>query len=170
MKKIAYILTACLACLSACSCEGKIELLWYDSKDYTKSGQPATRKPAYVYLPYGYDEDTSRRYNVLYLVHGHLGNASTYFEIYGGLLRNVLDQMIEHGDIDPLIVVTPTYNYGSPTANYVDADIYCKALPLELKRDLIPLVESRYRTYATTTDEAGLTAWRGYQTFSRSTI
>ena len=100
---------------------------------------------------------------MLYLVHGHLGNTSTYFEIYGGLLRNVLDQMIEHGDIDPLIVVTPTYNYGSPTANYVDADIYCKALPLELKRDLIPLVESRCRTYATTTDEAGLTASRRHR-------
>lgn len=35
--------------------QGKVEVLWYDSKDYTSVSKSATRKPAYVYLPYGYD-------------------------------------------------------------------------------------------------------------------
>lgn len=91
MKKIAYILTACLACLSACSCEGKIELLWYDSKDYTKSGQPATRKPAYVYLPYGYD--ASQKYDVIYLLHGWTGVAQEYFLGRGGSSRTTLESL-----------------------------------------------------------------------------
>lgn len=127
---------------------GTIVTIDYDTRDYADGAGAARTNTAQVYLPYGYSEDTARRYNVLYLVHGHYGNASTYFATDGGLLRKVLDNMIEHGDIEPLIVVTPTYNYGQPTADYVDADKYCKALPLELKNELIPLVESRYRTYA----------------------
>ena len=31
--------------------QGTVEVLWYDSKDYTRSDRPATHKPAYVYLP-----------------------------------------------------------------------------------------------------------------------
>lgn len=54
-------------------------------------------------------------------------------------------------------------NYGQPTADYVDADPYCKALPLELVNDLIPLVESRYRTYLSTTDAEGIAASRGHR-------
>ena len=142
---------------------GTIVTIDYDTRDYADGTGAARTNTAQVYLPYGYSEDTARRYNVLYLVHGHYGNASTYFATDGGLLRKVLDNMIEHGDIEPLIVVTPTYNYGQPTADYVDADKYCKALPLELKNDLIPLVESRYRTYATTTDEEGLTVSRQHR-------
>ena len=79
------------------------------------------------------------------------------------MLRKLLDQMIAHGDIDPMIVVTPTYNYGQPTANYTDADPYCRALPQELVNDLIPVVESRYRTYAETTDAEGIEASREHR-------
>ena len=52
----------------AASQQGTIELLEYDSKDYTSSSRPATRKPAYVYLPYGYDP--TQKYDVIYLLHG----------------------------------------------------------------------------------------------------
>ena len=31
--------------------QGTIELLEYESKDYTSSSRPTTHKPAYVYLP-----------------------------------------------------------------------------------------------------------------------
>ena len=79
------------------------------------------------------------------------------------MLRKLLDQMIAHGDIDPMIIVTPTYNYGQPTANYTDADPYCKALPQELVNDLIPVVESRYHTYAETTDAEGIEASRKHR-------
>lgn len=53
--------------------QGTVEVLWYDSKDYTSSSKPATRKPAYVYLPYGYDP--SQKYDVIYLLHGWTGVA-----------------------------------------------------------------------------------------------
>ena len=78
-------------------------------------------------------------------------------------MRKLLDQMIAHGDIEPMIVVTPTYNYGQPTANYTDADPYCRALPQELVNDLIPVVESRYSTYAETTDAEGIKVSREHR-------
>lgn len=141
---------------------GTVEELTYNTRDYVNGNEAAERtNNAYVYLPYGYTLE--RKYNILYLVHGHYGDASTFLSIENGLLRNVLDHMIAQGDIDPMIVVTPTYNYGSPTANYVDAGPYCRALPEELHRDLIPLVESRYSTYATATDDEGIAASRDHR-------
>lgn len=142
---------------------GRIERVDYDTHDYAEGTGQSRRNTAYVYIPYGYDEDDNQRYNVLYLVHGHYGTASTMFEAEGGLLRKVLDNMVENGDMTPTIVVSPSYNYGQPTADYVDADPYCKALPLELVNDLIPLVESQYRTYLPVADADGIAASRDHR-------
>lgn len=143
---------------------GEVVRIDYQTRDYAESTGAARTNTAYVYLPYGYDEHPDRRYNVLYFVHGHYGTASTTFEAENGLLRKLLDHMTENGDMAPTIVVSPSYNYGQPTANYADADPYCEALPEELANDLIPIVESRYRTYAESTDVAGLEASRGHRT------
>lgn len=140
---------------------GSIVRIDYDTRDYAEGSGAARTNTAYVYLPYGYDE--SRRYNILYFVHGHYSTASSTLEDGDGMVRKLLDQMIAHGDIDPMIVVTPSYNYGQPTSNYADADPYCRALPQELVNDLIPVVESRYRTYAETTDAEGIEASRDHR-------
>lgn len=142
---------------------GTVTEVSYNTRDYAGGTGSSRTNNAYVYLPYGYDESGATRYNILYLVHGHYGNASTFLSAENGLLRNVLDNMIENHDIDPTIVVTPTYNYGQPTSNYVDADPYCRALPQELEHDLIPLIESRYHTYAESTDSLGLQASRSHR-------
>ena len=52
---------------NAAANQGIVEIVEYDSKDYTGSMIP-TRKPAYVYLPYGYE--SSKKYNIIYLMHG----------------------------------------------------------------------------------------------------
>ena len=142
---------------------GEVVRIDYQTRDYAESTGAARTNTAYVYLPYGYDENTDQRYNVLYFVHGHYGTASTTFEAENGLLRKLLDHMTANGDMAPTIVVSPSYNYGEPTPNYVDADPYCEALPQELVNDLIPVVESRYRTYAESTDVAGLEASREHR-------
>lgn len=56
--------------------KGTVEVVEYESKDYTGSTAP-THKPAYVYLPYGYD--SSKKYDIIYLIHGWTGNAQGYF-------------------------------------------------------------------------------------------
>ncbi len=140
---------------------GSIVCIDYDTRDYAKGTGAARTNTAYVCLPYGYD--AQRRYNILYFVHGHYSTAASTFEDEDGAVRKLLDQMIAHGDIDPMIVVTPSYNYRQPTPNYADADPYCRALPQELVNDLIPVVESRYRTYAETTDREGIEASRDHR-------
>lgn len=143
--------------------QGTLTELTYTTRDYADATGTERTNNAYVYLPYGYDDSGATRYNIVYLIHGHYGDASTFLTTGNGLLKNVLDHMIADEVIDPVIVVTPTYNYGEPTANYVDADKYCRALPQELQHDLMPLVESRYHTYAPAADSAGLAASRSHR-------
>lgn len=142
---------------------GRIERIDYDTRDYAEGSGKNRTNTAFVYLPYGYDENNDIRYNVIYLVHGHYGTASTTFEADGGLQRKVLDHMFENSDCAPTIVVSPSYNYGQPTPNYVDADPYCRSLPMELVNDLIPVLETRYRTYLMSPDAKGIEASRSHR-------
>ena len=96
---------------------GEVVRIDYDTYDYAEGTGVARTNTAYVYLPYGYDENTNQHYNVLYFVHGHYGTASTTFEAENGLVRKLLDHMTENGDMAPTIVVSPSYNYGNPTPN-----------------------------------------------------
>ena len=133
-----------------------------------------------LYLPYGYDhEDASKKYNVFYMMHGGGENENLLFGGPGENreLKNILDHMIANGDIEPLIVVTPTF-YGvknslenDPEKSHVEGLDH--PLPLietdfyheELVNDLIPFVETRYHTYAGTGSKEDLIASRGHRAF-----
>src|SRR5690554_8200734 len=70
----------------------------------TVQGEPIIKKCS-VYLPPGYDEnDRERKYNMLYLLHGIGGNRNEWLN---GGVRNILDNLIANGEIEPLIVVFP---------------------------------------------------------------
>lgn len=140
---------------------GEVRTITYPTFDYVDGTLAPRTNQACVYIPYGYN--TEREYNVLYLVHGHYGTYSSFLSYENGLLVNVLDNMIEKGDIEPVIVVTPSYNYGQPTSNYVDADKYCEALTQELLNDLMPIVESDFRTYAESADSKGFEQSRNHR-------
>lgn len=81
--------------------------------------------------------------------------------------KHIMDHAIQDGKIQPLIIVLPTYNNTSGS----DSGEYSLSLQLtanfhnELVNDLIPAVESKYSTYAKTTDEAGLAASRDHRAF-----
>ncbi len=121
----------------------------YESFTYAEKTQQL-KKRAVVYLPSGYDEN--KQYNVLYLMHGGWSDETTYLgspEQGKGLFTNVLDHAIANGEVDPLIVVAPTYNNTSSD----DSGDYSLAIQLtdqyhnELKNDLIPAVTKAYSTY-----------------------
>ncbi|KIR03680.1 glycoside hydrolase, family 10 [Lachnospiraceae bacterium TWA4] len=87
----------------------------YESFTYADKSQTLDKR-AVVYLPEGYDE--SKKYNVLYLMHGGWSDETVYLgslEGGKGMFANVLDHAIANGQIDPLIVVSPTYNNTSLT-------------------------------------------------------
>ena len=124
---------------------GTIEHISYTSYDYFGDGAEVT-KEANVYLPYNYD--TSKQYNVLYLMHG-IGGDENEWGMTGNMSRVkiIMDNLSYYGDIDSFIVVTP--NGRSATDHGPNSDFnsfYC--FGKELRNDLIPYIESHYSTYA----------------------
>ena len=140
---------------------GTLEELIYDTKAYATDERPVTKR-ALVYLPYGYDAEKS--YNVLYLMHG-TGDDENYWLKTHAYNKVMLDRMIAQGEIEPLIVVTPTF-YVEDDGKDSSLDILTFSFKEELRNDLMPAVESKYSTFAETADDAGFAASRDHRAFA----
>ena len=145
--------------------QGTIELLEYESKDYTSSSRPTTHKPAYVYLPYGYDP--AQKYDVIYLLHGWTGVAQEYFLGRGGNsktnLVNIFDNLIQRGLTRPFIAVSPTWDKDNQSKDWGESTREAAVFSQEYVNDLIPAVETHYSTYLESPDEAGILASRQHR-------
>ena len=130
---------------------GTVVKMKYTTNMYDK----AYKKYLNVYLPYGYDENGTERYPVIYFYHGRGCNPDTL--IGNEATKNAFDHMISSGIVRPFILVTPTYYYGRGT-NY-DSEKFVQ----EFRQEIMPLVEGTYRTYAEIADEAGFQASRDYR-------
>lgn len=97
-------------------------------------------------LPAGYDESDAR-YPVIYLLHGRGDVMDSWLEA-----RDVLDRLIANGDIPPLIAVLPDMPSSDRAGYYIDSQytgtLYrAEAVETAFMEDLIPHVDSTYRTY-----------------------
>lgn len=100
---------------------------------------------ALVYLPWGYDEGQSA-YPVFYLLHGGGGGPESFFA-EDGLLQNLLDHMIEHKQIPPMIVVAPTYYApGWKDKGIAGSGQAVAAFPHVLRDKIVLAVDGAYRT------------------------
>ncbi len=89
-------------------------------------------------------------------MHGGGENENTLFFQKDTMLQNMLDHMIMNGELEPLIVVTPTFNgSGSEAGNFYE----------ELRASVIPFVEGKYSTYAESTSEADIKASRMHRAY-----
>lgn len=150
---------------NAASEQGRIEVAYYDSKDYTIEQRPVTRKPAYVYLPYGYD--ANKKYDIIYLLHGWTGTAQEYFGMAGRQqMKNLFDQMIQRGLVRPFIAVSPTWDKDNEAQGWGKSAEEIAVFYNEYENDLIPAIESHYSTYARSTDHAGIVTSRDHRAFS----
>lgn len=133
---------------------------------YTTSTEEAQVKSVMVYLPYDYDASTGS-YNVLYLMHAASGSPKTYLNPEEATsFQNLLDNMIAAGTLEPLIVVAATYYPPEGFTAYLPLAEQVKVaaeFPRELVTNILPAVESVYRTYANTTDAVGLQAAREHR-------
>lgn len=133
-----------------CEKAGSLQRVWYDTETYDDTHAPL-RKDALVYLPYGYEQETGRAYPVLYLMHGGGGDAN---EIFGGEeaktpLKNLLDNMIASGAVEPLIVITPSYVVPGDDTVHRYMESACKhthRFPKELTGDLLGFIDRSFRT------------------------
>ncbi len=127
--------------------EGTLTKFWYGTKDYDDD-EAEMEKFAIVYTPFGYRE--SETYNVMYLMHGYGGSATTWLGAPGDEteIKHCIDHLIQDGIMEPMIIVSCTYyddNEDEDTGNY---DVYLtKAFSEELQKDLLPAIEAEYPTY-----------------------
>lgn len=136
--------------------KGTLEILEYDTETYDPSGSRPMHKKANIFLPYGYD--SSKKYNVLYLMHGGGENADTWIkgdqdsnpEGYGDYThnQNMINLMFEQGICEPCIIVNPTFYRPADAPKPASAMDLTTLFQYELRNDLIPAVEDKYSTYA----------------------
>lgn len=121
-------------------------------------GEPI-RKRCSLYLPAGYEAaPADARCDVLYLLHGVGGDHREWLDGSGQaggrpLLAAILDRLIAAGDIRPTIVVFPN---GRSAVDWTDRSFNTEGTNMlgfyyfdyELRHDLIPFIDARYRTKA----------------------
>lgn len=107
----------------------------------TPSRGPATEASYLVYLPPDYESARDRRYPVLYWLHGGGGN-----QRQGGFMVSKLDEKIRAGEIPPFIVIVPQ---ALPDVRYINSKDGTRPLEDVIIKDLIPHVDSTYRTITT---------------------
>ena len=98
-----------------------------------------------IYLPPGYETAKTKRYPVIYLLHGFGDNIKNWTKNFN--LKNIADSLIKNGDIREMIIVMPNgtnayrgsfYTNSPVTGNWEDY-IY---------KDLVAYVDKNYRTIA----------------------
>ncbi len=151
---------------------GQVREVWYNSK------VTGSWRHALVYLPPGYDTETTTRYPVLYLQHG--GGEDETGWIRQGRANFILDNLVAAKRAKPMIVVM-AYGYarraGQPAADmtakpFGSADMLraMEEMALMFEDDvtqvLIPYIDATFRTLSDRTHRAmaGL-SMGGMQTF-----
>lgn len=121
---------------------GKIEPVAY--KNFADE-----EKRMQVYLPPDYARDADARYPVLYLNHGGGGNDLNWLNEdsrNGGSTANILNNLIAAHKAKPMIVVMPnTAKCATAEPSPIGQDDKCTQ---EFLKDIIPYVDSHYRTKA----------------------
>ena len=144
---------------------GSIEKVCYMTTN--RAGEPRD-KYALVYLPHGYDAaDREKRYNILYMMHGGGGNPDAWLDCCK--VKNMLDYAIDAGELEPLIVVFPSYykekipRIGAPDGEQERQHVLL--FQRELVEELLPAVEGAYNVYASGTTQEALKAARRHRGF-----
>ena len=117
---------------------GKVDYVNYWSETMGLHGN------AIVYTPPTYDKNLDKKYPVFYLISGTTDTEEVYFKV--GKMNLILDNLIAEGKAKEMIIVLP---YGNPskyfpagTNTFAMGDMFSK----DLLNDLMPYVESNYRT------------------------
>ena len=129
--------------LQDCPEKGKVERFEYVTNTYDEDNK-TLNKGAWVYLPYGYD--ASKKYNILYLMHGGGVTEDWWFKMFPDTVT-ILDNMIAKKVCDPCIIVTPCLYHSSDDVHTRD-ESRTENFQHELRKDLIPGIESKYSTFA----------------------
>ncbi|MBR4227613.1 MAG: esterase [Bacteroidales bacterium] len=153
---------------------GTVTYKWYDSAIL------GINRRLTVYTPYGYEAkaNTKKKYPVLYLLHGAGGDEEAWSSM--GRAAQILDNLIEQGKAQPMIVVMPNGNpnqQAAQTLGLKTSDInfrdpaYANAYVRSLCEEIVPFIEKEFRVNAKPEARAiaGLSMGGGH-TISASTL
>jgi enterochelin esterase-like enzyme len=147
---------------------GTIEQVWYPSQTLHMD-----QRRMFVYLPPGYKANGTKKYPVLYLLHGAGGDEDAWMTM--GRANIIMDNLIATTRAVPMLVVMPNGNaaqtvaqgFGdgpTPSVQQVTAPApnpggtpaassgpppqpYAGSYPESIAKDIIPFVEASYRVY-----------------------
>ena len=141
MKKFVIAILALTAALASSAQQ------WKQSRvvtDTVHSEILGAERACTIYLPPGFDEDSTRTYPVLYLLHGMHGDNNSWFRDQRA--RDVLDRNIFSGEAVEMVVVSPNAGGGDP-AVYQNGYFNMPGWAYEdfFFNELMPYVEKRYR-------------------------
>jgi len=93
-----------------------------------------------IYLPKEYKENLNKKYPVLYFLHGWGGNVTNTSDESRIDSKSLIDNMIDNKEINPIIVVfIDGFN-----SFYLDGPLF--KMKSAIVKDLIPFIDSKYRT------------------------
>ena len=120
-----------------CEHAGTVEKFTYQAHDYFHDGA-LYEKAAYVYLPFGYDPQNT--YDLLILCHGIGGSEAEWgLPSKSSRVKQIMDNLIDRGEIRPFIVVTPNGRAGK-AEDYSPYYLFDR----ELREDLLPALQAAY--------------------------
>nr|WP_225954200.1 alpha/beta hydrolase-fold protein [Kibdelosporangium phytohabitans] len=113
-------------------------------------GDPHSR-PLWVYTPPGYDDDSQRRYPVVYMLLGFTGTLPAWSNQPSAYRKSVpvaIDEVFARGEAPPMILVfvDAWTTYGG--SQYIDS-VGTGRYHSYLCDEIVPWVDARYRTKAT---------------------
>jgi len=128
---------------------GTVSHPWYDSKILGYSRRLT------VYTPYGYESNPKKKYPVLYLLHGAGGDEEAWISM--GRTAQIMDNLIEKGLAEPMIVVMPNGNPGQQAARTLNlpeksinwrSEEFRNAYVNSLCTEIVPFIEKNFRVIA----------------------
>ncbi|HEY2475481.1 MAG TPA: alpha/beta hydrolase-fold protein, partial [Candidatus Cybelea sp.] len=126
----------------------KLDFVHSDALENNPLRDPATR-PVAVYLPPGYDAQGSRRYPVLYVLHGYTGDVAALVSTRPWETNVVqwADRLIASGHLPPVLLVLVDGFTRLGGSQYVDS-IHNGAYATYTVRDVVGHVDRAYRSIA----------------------
>ena len=135
---------------------GTVSHPWYDSKVL------GINRRLTVYTPYGYEQNPKKKYPVLYLLHGAGGDEEAWISM--GRTAQILDNLIEKGLAEPMIVVMPNGNANQQAAQTLNiptkpqnfdrnamqsmTERQRNSYVVSLCEEIVPFIEKNFRVIA----------------------
>ncbi len=117
---------------------------------YVATALGNARREMYVYTPPGYEKGGGV-FPVLYLIHGGGDTAISWSTV--GRANDILDNLLAEKKAKPMIVVMPS-GWTPSGGQVMTSDATKDPFNAEMLKDILPYVESHYRTQAKADDRA----------------